>query len=199
MNGTTIKKITSSLKNETINHNKKSLDSSGAFQAKQALESVSCIFKVFDDIRQDNLALQVIRLFKDIFKKSGLDLYLYPYRTISNRTGKDGDIGGIIECVPNSISRDQMGKTHKCNLFEYFIGKFGQVDSPEFQIARDNFIKSQAAYSVVSYILQIKDRHNGNILIDESGHIVHIDFGFIFDISPAHNMRFESADFKLTM
>jgi phosphatidylinositol 4-kinase len=35
-------------------------------------------------------------------------------------------------------------------------------------------------------------------LIDSQGHIVHIDFGFLFDISPGRNMKFESAEFKLT-
>ncbi len=73
--------------------------------------------------------------------------------------------------VPNATSRDALGKKVEGSLLEYFQSKYG-VDG--FQEARKNFIKSMAAYAVVCFILQIKDRHNGNILIDDQGHVVHI-------------------------
>ena len=47
------------------------------------------------------------------------------------------------------------------------------------------------------YFLQVKDRHNGNILIDNTGKLVHIDFGFVLGISPG-GINFEKAPFKLT-
>ncbi len=61
-----------------------------------------------------------------------------------------------------------------------------------------SFYKSLAAYSIVTYLLQVKDRHNGNILLDNVGHIIHIDFGFMLSNSPGRNSNFESAPFKLT-
>ncbi|KAJ1662493.1 phosphatidylinositol-4- kinase [Coemansia sp. RSA 1813] len=159
---------------------------------KRVISQLSAIFKVGDDCRQDVLALQLIAVFKNIFTSCGLDLYLFPYRVVATAPGC-----GVIDVIPNSISRDQMGREKVNSLSDYFATKYHGVDSIQYQQARSNFVQSLAAYSVLSYLLQFKDRHNGNIMLDDQGHIVHIDFGFILDIAPG-GITFESAPFKLT-
>lgn len=152
----------------------------------------SAIFKVGDDCRQDVLALQMIAAFRGIFNSVGLDVYVYPYRVTATAPGC-----GVIDVLPNSISRDMLGREAVNGLYDYFVSKYGAENSIRFQEARNNFVKSMAAYSTISYLLQFKDRHNGNIMVDEAGHILHIDFGFCFDIAPG-GFRFERAPFKLT-
>lgn len=153
----------------------------------------SAIFKVGDDCRQDVLALQMIAAFRGIFNSCGLDVFVYPYQVIATAPGC-----GVIEVLPNSISRDMLGREAVNGLQEYWISKYGSEEtSIAYQRARTNFVKSMAAYSVISWILQFKDRHNGNIMFDDAGHILHIDFGFCFDIAPG-GVKFERAPFKLT-
>jgi phosphatidylinositol 4-kinase len=152
----------------------------------------SAIFKVGDDCRQDVLALQMIAAFRGIFNNVGLDVYVFPYRVTATAPGC-----GVIDVLPNSISRDMLGREAVNGLYDYFVSKYGNEDSLRFQEARNNFVKSMAAYSIISFLLQFKDRHNGNIMLDDAGHILHIDFGFCFDIAPG-GVKFERAPFKLT-
>lgn len=70
-----------------------------------------------------------------------------------------------------------------------------------FETAQDNFLRSLVGYSLVCYILQIKDRHNANILLDRVGHIMHIDFGFVLGDTPKMGkvpIFSERAPFKLS-
>ena len=152
----------------------------------------SAIFKVGDDCRQDLLALQMVAAFRGIFHDVGLDVWVFPYRVTATGPGC-----GMIDVLPNAISRDMLGREAVNKLYDYFVSKYGNEDSLRFQQARNNFVKSMAAYSVISFLLQFKDRHNGNIMIDDAGHIIHIDFGFCFDIAPG-GIKFERAPFKLT-
>lgn len=151
------------------------------------------IFKVGDDCRQDVLALQVMAMLKNIYTAVGLDAYLYPYRVTATGPGC-----GVIDVVANATSRDEMGRSKINSLLDFFVGRFGNVDSVSFQRARLNFIQSMAAYSIACHVMQCRDRHNGNIMIqNDTGHLVHIDFGFLFDIGPG-GMHFEPYSFKLT-
>lgn len=170
----------------------KTVDDSDTGERKEIEKWQAAIFKVGDDCRQDVLALQLISMFRTIWAAIGLDVYVFPYRVTATAPGC-----GVIDVLANSISRDMLGREAVNGLYEYFISKFGDENTIEYQNARNNFVKSLAGYSVISYLLQFKDRHNGNIMYDDQGHCLHIDFGFIFDIVPG-GVKFEAVPFKLT-
>lgn len=70
-------------------------------------------------------------------------------------------------------------------LSQFFMMYFkGNLDE-----AKSNFMKSLAAYSLVMYIMQAKDRHNGNILLHRSGKLFHIDFGFFLSNTPGKGIE----------
>ena len=151
--------------------------------------------KIGDDVRQEHFAMQLLYVFNSIFKKKKLKLKLTPYEIIPI-----GQEACLVEMVQDASSIDSIKKklfekyNRKISLFEffglYFTGK-------RFKSARKNFCYSLAAYSLVCYFLQLKDRHNGNILLHRDGRIVHIDFGFMFTTAPGGALE-KPVPFKLT-
>jgi phosphatidylinositol 4-kinase len=105
-----------------------------------------------------------------------------------------------MEAIPDTISISSLKSNdpNYVDLKTFFYNHFGPPGGDDHAQAKANFIESLAAYSIICYLLQIKDRHNGNILLTNRGHLVHIDFGFVFLSSPGKNSGFESAPFKLT-
>lgn len=147
------------------------------------------IVKTGDDLRQELLASQLLLTLHSIWMSEQVPLKVFPYKILCLSND-----AGLIEPILNTISLHQIKKQNKNSLSAYFEEEFKEDSLAE---AQTNFIESCAAYSLVCYLIQVKDRHNGNILLDNRGNLIHIDFGFILSASPK-NLGFESSPFKLT-
>lgn len=158
------------------------------------------IIKSGDDLRQELIAHQFLYKLQDIWNLEHVPVYVRP----SNILVLSND-SGMIEPILNAVSLHQIKKHHSkkvpqqlTTLLDYFLEEFGPTKTSEaFLTAQKNFVESCAGYSIACYLLQVKDRHNGNILLDDQGHLIHIDYGFMLSTSPK-NLGFESSAFKMT-
>ncbi|KAF2270292.1 phosphatidylinositol 4-kinase-like protein PIK1 [Lojkania enalia] len=167
---------------------------------------ISVIVKTGADLRQEAFACQLIQICTKIWQE--LDV---PVWTKRMRILVTGESSGLIETISNGVSLHSLKRSltlasiaagtnprkRIATLKDHFLKTFGEPDSDSYAAGVDAFTRSLAAYSIICYVLQLKDRHNGNLLIDNQGHIIHIDFGFMLSNSPG-SMGFEAAPFKLT-
>ena len=138
--------------------------------------------------------MQLINQINQIFRLKELPLWLKVYEIIAT-----GEGCGLVEMINDAMSIDAIKQKlpkGRQSLKDYFSINFGPEKGKLYKKAIAAFSSSLAAYSLVCYILQIKDRHNGNIMIDSEGHIMHIDYGFILSIAPGKGLKFEKAPFK---
>lgn len=134
--------------------------------------------------------MQMISKFQDWFEAEIPEHnrpFLRPYTIMC--VGGDA---GLLECLTDAKSVDEVKKTTDgfTSLRGFFERAYGPPQSAwpgsglPFEHAQYNFLRSLVGYSLVCYVLQIKDRHNANILLDREGHIAHIDFGFVLGDTP---------------
>ncbi|CAM6104701.1 unnamed protein product [Calypogeia fissa] len=137
------------------------------------------IFKKGDDLRQDQLVVQMVSLMDRLLKLENLDLQLTPYRVLA--TAQDE---GMVEFI-SSPSLAQVLSEHKTIV--NFFQQYHADESGPFGITAaclETFVKSCAGYCVIMYILGVGDRHLDNLLLSKDGRLSHIDFGFILGRDP---------------
>eukprot|EP01105_Mastigella_eilhardi_P005235 TRINITY_DN1698_c1_g3_i1.p1 TRINITY_DN1698_c1_g3~~TRINITY_DN1698_c1_g3_i1.p1 ORF type:complete len:1497 (-),score=373.96 TRINITY_DN1698_c1_g3_i1:47-4501(-) len=158
------------------------------------------IFKEGDDLRQDILTLQMIRLMDGFWKQCNMDFRLQPYRCVAT-----GDGIGMIEVVLDATTDANINKNAgglKAIISDNTIKEWIKSQNPseaEWGVALENFTLSCAGYCVATYILGIGDRHADNVMFTNKGHFFHIDFGhFLGNVKYKLGVKRERAPFKFT-
>ncbi|KAM3851421.1 phosphatidylinositol 4-phosphate 3-kinase C2 domain-containing subunit alpha isoform 1-T2 [Vipera latastei] len=162
-------------------------------------EEINVMFKVGEDLRQDMLALQMIKIMDKIWLQEGLDLRMVMFKCLA--TGKDR---GMVELVPASDTlrkiQVEYGVTgsFKDKPLAEWLRKYNSTEE-EYEKASENFIYSCAGCCVATYVLGICDRHNDNIMLRSTGHMFHIDFGkFLGHAQMFGTFKRDRAPFVLT-
>lgn len=99
------------------------------------------------------ISVHAFQVFKLIWEEETIDLWVRPYKIVcfSNDSG-------LIEPILNTVSLHQIKKNSNKSLREYFVDEYGSPETENFKTAQRNFMHSCAAYCLISYLLQVKDR-----------------------------------------
>jgi phosphatidylinositol-4,5-bisphosphate 3-kinase len=171
--------------------------------------TLTVLFKAGDDLRQDQLTLQILQVMDACWRAEGLDLRMLPYRCVST-----GDEMGMIEVVlgaktlanivTDSVSSGGFSFSRKVRAAlsayrEDVYRTWLEDQGFEMSLVEDNFVRSCAAYCVASYVLGIGDRHSDNIMLKTDGRLFHIDFGhFLGNFKYKLGYKRERAPFVFT-
>jgi len=139
------------------------------------------MFKTGDDLRQDQLVIQIITLMDQLLQKENLDLKLSPYKILAT-----GATAGAAQFVP-SMSLQSIVNKYRGNTVLAYLKYNNPDDKAPLGVrkeALETFVKSCAGYCVITYLLGVGDRHLDNLLLAPDGHFFHADFGFILGRDP---------------
>jgi phosphatidylinositol 3-kinase len=130
-----------------------------------------------ENLRKDQVIMNLIKLINIIVKREeGIDLNLVTYNILP--ISRDS---GIIEIVDKADTIYYIREKMQSTILNYMLEKNHRMKIGDF---KDTYIKSAAAYSVITYLFGIGDRHLDNIMITRDARMFHIDFGFILGKDP---------------
>lgn len=165
---------------------------------------LNVIFKSGDDLRQDVLTLQILKVMDKMWLDNDLDLKITAYKVLP--TGiTDGFIQFVSAKEIDSLQMDQgFSGAFDRELLNTYLRKVGQViqnGQPKYDLIKqqENFVKSLAGFCVATCVMGIGDRHLGNVMLKDNGIFLHIDYGhFLGNFKYKLGIKRERAPFLLT-
>jgi phosphatidylinositol kinase/protein kinase (PI-3 family) len=141
------------------------------------------ILKTDSGLRKENIVSSLIIILQNKLiqqmKRGRIDYFepipTYKIIMITNNIG-------IIEFLDNCLTLKNI------NSKNYTLQNYILDNNKDARIKtiKERFAKSLAISSCLSYVLGLGDRHASNIMISKSGHIIHIDYGYILE-NPIHS------------
>lgn len=146
-----------------------------------------------EDLRRDALVMSVIELVESLLSSNEK---LNLVRTVRYAVQPTSPTAGFLEIVPQSMTIGEINNENEGNMNKHFK----DVVSKQINIARSvtelegNMLHSLALVYVLNYLLQIKDRHTDNAMIQNTtGKVFGIDFGFMLGTSAKINLQLQPA------
>jgi len=133
------------------------------------------LFK-FENIKNDAIVMSLIKIIVLILEKEGIETNIVTYNIRPT-----GNKSGFIEMVPDAHTLTYIQNDLGFSILNYI----GENNSEQkIHTIRIKFLKSFAAYCVITYILGIGDRHSENIMLTKDGRLFHIDYAYMFGQDP---------------
>lgn len=131
------------------------------------------------DVRADLVAVGVLQYMIDVLRtEESLDLGVVTYNVMPV-----DDRAGLIEMVRNAHTLyDIRHRRSDGSVIKYIVNN-ANPDEP-LRAIRARFVRSTAAFTVMTYLLGVGDRHLSNVMVTSDGRLFHIDYGYMIGADP---------------
>ena len=163
-------------------------------------DNIVAMLKCGDDLRMDMVTLQLFKAMQSLWFDNGLKLKMSLYKVLCT-----GHEQGMLEMVTNSETLANIHVKEGGAISQLFSNDVVKnwieknCKSISKNEAIENFMLSNVAYCLATFVLGIGDRHNDNIMIKKNGELFHIDFGhFLGHFKYKMGIKRERAPFVFT-
>ena len=163
-------------------------------------ENIVVMLKCGDDLRMDMVTMQLFTAMQTIWFENGLKVKMSLYKILCT-----GNMQGMLEMVTNAETLAGIHIKEGGAISQFFFKSIiknwltKNLKNVSMEEATENFLLSNVAYCLATFVLGIGDRHNDNIMIKTNGELFHIDFGhFLGHFKYKMGIKRERAPFVFT-